>query len=159
MSKNKNKNKNTQDCTSSKTENETANEDKELVKYLYDKEIERSKLIVEKTTAAFFLFAVDSGFLALNWKELYTHDNASLFWLIFAFICVIVSSVLLIESFGFTTKINTSKQQNNDISEYYEYLHYMNDQKEDLLAISYAFLAISVSIPVILQFHAQLSCI
>ena len=50
-----NKNKNTQDFNSSKTVNETANEDKELIKYLYDKEIERSKLIVEKTTAVFFL--------------------------------------------------------------------------------------------------------
>ena len=62
----KNKNKNNQDYTSSKAENETANEDKELIKYLYDKEIKRSKLIVEKSTAAFFFFAVDSGFLAIN---------------------------------------------------------------------------------------------
>ena len=77
MSKNKNKNKNTQDCNSFKTMNETANEDKELVKYLYDKEIERSRLIVEKTTAAFFLFAVDSGFLAINWKELFVLNEVS----------------------------------------------------------------------------------
>ena len=33
-----------------------APEDPELVKYLYDKELERSKLIVEKATAAFFFY-------------------------------------------------------------------------------------------------------
>ena len=75
MSKNKNKNKNNQDYTSSKTINETANEDKELIKYLYDKEIERSKLIVDKSAVAFFFFAVDSGFLAINWKEFFRSEE------------------------------------------------------------------------------------
>ena len=71
----KNKNKNTQEYTSSKIVNETANEDKELIKYLYDKEIERSKLIVDKSAVAFFFFAVDSGILAINWKEFFRNEE------------------------------------------------------------------------------------
>ena len=91
----KNKNKNTQEYTGSKAENETANEDKELIKYLYDKEIERSKLIVEKTTVAFFLFAVDSGFLAINWKELFVLNEVSQpsrFAFSITLLCIIVSA-------------------------------------------------------------------
>ena len=202
----KNKNKKTQDYSSFKTENETANEDKELVKYLYDKEIERSKLIVEKSTAAFFFFAVDSGFLAINWKNFFSKDevfcqmkssksplylqlanltgkyevncstiskyNAEIPTKILIGLIVVIASaaILIICSFGFTTKINTldngfltsftrrlrakigrnpknnSNSQDNKttLADYYDYLHKMNNKKEKWIFFSYILLAISV---------------
>ena len=121
MSK-KNKNKNNQDYTSFKTENETTNEDKELVKYLYDKEIERSKLIVEKSTAAFFLFAVDSGFLAINWKELFVNYKTANWTLWLLLISVFATAIIILSVFFFTTKINKSDKSNNeyDVHNFYE---------------------------------------
>ena len=157
MSK-KNKNKNNQDYTSFKTENETTNEDKELVKYLYDKEIERSKLIVEKSTAAFFLFAVDSGFLAINWKELFVNYKTANWTLWLLLISVFATAIIILSVFFFTTKINKSDKSNNeyDVHNFYVYLHQMNDKKERLLAIAYVSLSLSVCLPVLLKFLAQL---
>ena len=133
-------------------------EDPELVKYLYDKELERSKLIIEKATAAFFLFAVDSGFCIINWNNLYIENNASIILLIYTVLFLLATVIVLIGTFGFTTKINTTSNQKStyNIKEIYEFLHDMNDKKEDLLDLAYICLAASIGCYIILSLNAQL---
>ena len=157
MAKNQNKNKNNI-VQKEPTECQGADENNTLAKYLYDKEIERSKIIVDKTTAAFFLFAVGNGFISVNWAELYTNDIISVVFLCIMLVFIIIAVVFLVLTFGFTTKINTSGCENSktNIYDYYSYLHNMNDKKEEFIRISYISLTISVCTLIILGFRSQL---
>ncbi len=125
----------------------TLPEDNKLIQYLYDKEIERSKLIVEKTSAAFFIFAADGGYLALRWKDLFPDSNEKNLMQKFIVLTLIALTILFgVVSFGFTTKINESDKHTDtfDIKAYYSYLHEMNGRKENLLRFAYLALSFSV---------------
>ena len=127
--------------------------DPKIVKYLYDKELERSKLIVEKTTAAFILFTVNSGFLAINRKDLFQSGVSSFFSAVTLFF-IVVTALILIASFGFSTKINgshTKRNNNYNIDEMYCYLHEMNNKKEVFLDAAYFSLAVSICFFIILK--------
>ena len=145
----KNKNKNTQDYTSSKTENETANEDKELIKYLYDKEIERLRIITDRTkTAIGFIFA-DSFFVSFVYfgeKNLLLNDCAIK---LFAIVLSLIFLTFTVST-CFSSKINKSKFcpkerisfDYKSLQSYTQYLHTMNTWKEINLFVLYVFLGI-----------------
>ena len=92
----------------------------EDVRYLYDKEVERSKIIVDKSIAAISLFAADGVIIIFKLKD-YCFDPKLAFiaLCLVSGILTILSGLSLIFSLAFTSKINTEDySENNLVDEY-----------------------------------------
>ena len=120
-------------------------EDIETIRYLYDKEMERLRIISDRTLASIALFAADSGFTAYNLKLHWNNlKNDLIIILISAFIMLF--SFILLLSLCFPTKINHSQKTVSiafsylDMKKYAIQLHDMNNKKENNLFVLFMYL-------------------
>lgn len=90
-------------------------QDYALLRYLYDKEIERTKIITDKIKVVLGVITINGGFIVVNYNTVTLKNNySSYLYNIFVLLFAIFAFAITIFTLAFTSKINSAI----DISEY-----------------------------------------